>query len=329
MFTEFQGISNYQAYKKVFSDRMMLPHPTDPRRFLGNTQREDFLPFLHPLVKRLPTNANIFDVGAGAGEIVDLALCGATSATISIEEPNPLLIHGYKEKVKKYPNLRLGLVHEGSVQDLYRHATLNPSPSAFEAPAKNSQDLVLALQMIYHVTPFEENDIDPDTEIIDALTFLYETMRPGASLFLVYSDDDTATTALASEWYFEKTNQLSKLANFQKIKRARHRILKSGLIAELLAAKFPHNKPRLTSERTSSWIFGSTLEDMAILCLLGDDELSNDQEFDVGKLSIYLDFVKTHAEKIQLGIERRSIAQNGMYRFFQGQIVLTIEKPCQ
>jgi hypothetical protein len=326
MFTEFQSISNYQAYKKVFSDRMMLPHPTDSRRLLGNTQREDFLPFLQPLIRRLPTNANIFDVGAGAGEIVDLALYEATSAAISIEEPNPLLIKSYQERVKKYPNLHLALVHEGSMQDLYRYIKSSHNPSARVAPAKESQDLVLALQMIYHVTPFEENGIDPDTEIIDAVSFLYETMRPGSSLFLVYSDDDTATTGLASEWYFEKTRQLSKLANLKKIKRARNRILKSGLIAEFLAAKFPQSKPRLTCERTSSWIFGRTLEDMAILCLLGDDELSNDQEFDVRKLEIYLDFVKNNAERIQLGIEQRPIAQQGMYRFFQGQLVLTIEK---
>ncbi len=50
MFDDFKGISNNEAYKRVFADRMMLPHPTDAGRFLGNTQREDFLP--HHLEKR-------------------------------------------------------------------------------------------------------------------------------------------------------------------------------------------------------------------------------------------------------------------------------------
>ena len=117
---EFQNLTNAQAYVHIFSKRMMKPIPKHPGEFLGTDQRSDMLPYIQRLVLTLPKNAEVFDVGAGAGDVVEFALKDAPSGTrVNIEEPNRDLIKAYSEKLKHYPNLKPGIAYEGFLQDYY------------------------------------------------------------------------------------------------------------------------------------------------------------------------------------------------------------------
>ena len=62
---EFRNYTNKQAYEAVFARRMMLREHPDATQVLGNSQRQDFLPFLHALLEQVPTAAHILDVGGG------------------------------------------------------------------------------------------------------------------------------------------------------------------------------------------------------------------------------------------------------------------------
>lgn len=322
MFEDFEGITNNEAYKRVFVDRMMLPHPTEAGRFLGNTQREDFLPYLLPLVDGLPQDAQIFDFGCGGGEIVDIALQRAKAATVHLEEPNTLLLESYRRRLGRYPQLREGAVFDCPIEDLYhphdRYASQRPRPG--------SQDLILDLHMIYHITRFKDDSIDASVDIIDMLTFQYQLLKPGGRIFLVYADDERCTTAHVSRFFFQREGREHLMQNLDSIREARSGLLKNGGIVGVLRELYPEFEPRLTVHQTESWVFGHSKRDMAILCLLAELGDSDQAPFDVKKLEICAEFIATEAAAIRLSQETRDIAQKGMWRFFQPQVILILEK---
>lgn len=79
---EFQDLTNEEAYVHVFSQRMMKPIPNRNAEYYGCDQRIDMLPFLKRLVDKLPENGQVFDVGAGSGDVVDFALQNAPKNTV-------------------------------------------------------------------------------------------------------------------------------------------------------------------------------------------------------------------------------------------------------
>jgi hypothetical protein len=179
---EFRELTNEEAYVHVFSQRMMKPVPNRNAEYYGSDQRIDMLPFLKVLVDNLPENGQVFDVGAGSGDVVDFALQSAPKNTvINIEEPNSILIKNYLNTLKRYPHLRMGIAYEGIIQNYYRGKTVKQYPA-------QPQDLIPAIHMIYHLTDFTMPQIDPESDIIDAVSFLYGLLVPGGSLFIVYAD---------------------------------------------------------------------------------------------------------------------------------------------
>lgn len=321
IFADFEGITNNEAYKKVFIDRMMLPHPSEPGRFLGNTQREDFLAKLIPLVKELPEHAQVFDFGCGGGEIVDIALKFAKSATVHMEEPNAILLDTYKDRLLRYPHLTEGATFNCPIEQLYHGGV-----PGNRIPDDGSLDLILNLHMIYHITHFRDPEVDAAQDIQDMLTFQYRLLKPGGALFLVYADDELCTTAQASRYYFEHSGQKSYLNNLKKISEARTSLLKQGRIVESLRKKFPDFTPEWKIELSSSWVFGKSKRDMAILCLLAELGESDDAPFDTNKLQVCSQFIEECASDVRLSMEDRAIAQRGMWRFFQPQVIFTLRK---
>lgn len=322
MFEDFEGISNNEAYKKVFADRMMLPHPTEAGRFLGNTQREDFLASLLPLVGELPAGAEVFDFGCGGGEIVDIALHKAKAAIINLEEPNGLLLNAYRERLKRYPHLREGTVLNCPIEDLYHPQDRFKSL----ATRVGKQDLILDLHMIYHITRFRDPTIDASGDIIDMLSFQYQLLRPGGRIFLVYADDERCTTAQASRFVFKRQGHQHLVANLEAISQARSSLLKQGGIVNVLRELYPETRPQITVQQTESWVFGHSKRDMAILCLLAELGDSDKAPFAVEKLRLCYEFIESEAAAIRLSQEQRDIAQRGMWRFFQPQVILVLEK---
>lgn len=321
---EFSGLTNDQAYVHVFSKRMMKPVPNREGEFFGTDQRIDMLPFIRKQVESLPKNAQVFDVGAGAGDVVEFALKEAPQGTVvNIEEPNPNLIKAYLSKLKKYKNLKTGAVIEGPLQDCYQKKSVNP---------KAPQNLILAIHMIYHLTDFTKAQINPEKDLIDAISFLYGLLEQNGSIFIVYADllatpRGEAVCSLAEKFFRYKYPNKKAADHLVAIYKARNKLLgPNGLITTYLAQKYPRTKPILHSEKRDTHFFGETIADIAVLGLATELCPSNAQKFDLEKLQFCLDYVSKHPERIGLQKEERNIPQKGMWRANEPQVIATITK---
>lgn len=323
---EFKGLTNDEAYVHVFSKRMMQPIPDHEGEFFGTDQRLYMLPYIKELVSHLPPNSQILDVGAGAGDVVDFALKDSPKGTIiNIEEPNPALIQTYVEKVKSYPNLRVGRVCNKPVQDYYQGTHIEEFP-------KNSQNLVLSIHMIYHLTDFKNPKINPEKDLIDAISFLYGCLIPGGSIFIVYADlldspEGGAVCGLAEKYFRQKYPHECYADNLVSIYKARNHLLgPKGTIANILSKHYPKTSPKLKSVRRKSHFFGKSIEDIAVLALATELCPSDSNQFDLSKLQFCLDYIKQNPERIGLVKEEGNVPQKGLWRADEPEVIASITK---
>lgn len=334
---EFRGVTNERAYELAFHKRLMRPDPSRPGHFLGNTQREGFLQYLLPIVDELrapfkpdedlelPKHnygrppIQIFDFGAGAGDIVDLALKKFPWAVVNLEEPNPILLSKYKAKLLNYPQLELGIAYSGPIQDYYKSDTAAPRP-------EEQQDLILGIHMIYHLTHLHDPEIDPDRDLIEAISFMYSLLKSNGVLFLAVADQRISTSGQASRYYYQKKGHGAALDNHRKIADSRFRLLQEKQIAEQLNQRFPNSIAQIESYEDESYVYGDSKEDIVAICTTAETSESNDKPFDLEKLEIFHEFVETFPGKIGLVRETRDIPQKGMMRSNQQQIVTVIRR---
>lgn len=322
---EFSGLTNEQVYVKVFSDRMMRPVPNRPGEFLGTDQRIDFLPYIQQCVKAIPANGQVFDVGAGAGDVVNFALKDApNSTTINIEEPSPTLVAAYLNNLKKQAHLNVGTVYEGPIQDYYNGKS--------KAYPQKPQDLILAIHMIYHLTDFTQAQINPEKDLIDAITFLYDLLAPKGSIFIVYADlldspQGEAVCGMAEKYFRQHYPQSPFADNLQSIYKARNQLLgPNGSIHQVLAKHFPNTIPALHSQRRVSHFFGKSPEEIAVLGLATELCPSDNKPFNLSKLQFCLDYVAHYPERIGLQKEERDVPQRGLWRADEPQVIAIIKK---
>lgn len=322
---EFRELTNEEAYAHVFSQRMMKPVPGRTAEYYGCDQRIDMLPFLHGLVEKLPNNAQVFDVGAGSGEVVDFALKNAPENTVvNIEEPNSILMGKYLKTLKRYPHLREGVAYDGTIQDCYRG-------QAKQCPSQ-PQDLILAIHMIYHLTDFTLPQIDPEADIIDAISFLYGLLAPGGSLFVVYADlldhdGDKAVCGLAEAYFRERYPDDYFADHLVEIYKARNNLLgPNGSIGRHLERRFPNTRPKLESERRKTHFFGESIADIAVLGLATELCSSDKEKFDLAKLQFCLDYVLRYPESFGLEKEGADVPQKGRWRANEPQVIAILTK---
>lgn len=320
---EFSGLTNEQAYACIFSKRMMQPIPHKNGEFYGTDQRKDMVPYLHKLVSELPENGQIFDVGAGAGDVVEFALKDVKKAVIHIEEPNPVFVKAYQQRVNLYPNLQLGVVYQGSLQDFYTKGISGIVP-------RQPQNLILAIHMIYHLTDFTSPKIDAEKDLIDALSFLYGLLAKGGSLFIVYADllesANGEAVCTMGEKFFRKNKQ-NYADNLIAIYRAREYLLAPhGSIATILAKHYPDTQPILQSVRKQSHFFGNSIADLAALALAAELCPSDRDAFDLNKLQFCFEYIQRYPERLGLHREEASVPQKGMWRANEPQVIATITK---
>ena len=284
--SEFNGITNEEAYVNIFTKRMMKPIPGKNSEFYGCNHRIDMLPFIQVLIENMPEGGEIFDVGAG--EVVDFALKNAPMGTVvNIEEPNKSLMRAYKQRLQNHKNLRLGITYDGYLQDYYRKKTQVVLP-------QKPQNLILVMHMIYHLTDFTQQNIQPEKDIIDAFSFLYGLLAPGGSIFIAYADLLNSETEVAvcglAEKYFRKFYPKEHYAdNLIAIYKARNKILgPNGLIKKYLTEQFPEINISFQSERRMCHFFGKSKADIAVLALATELCSSDSHLFDLKKLQFCL-----------------------------------------
>ena len=327
MFEAFHGLTNAQVYKKSFNELFLKSDPACPGRILGNTQRADFMPYLRPLIASLPEAPCIFDVGAGSGQILDIAFTGLPRATFSLDEPNPLLLSQYKERLQQREGFEAGVVYEGPIQDFYLDDADSDSYKCPDIPP-SSQDFIMAIHMIYHLSDFHESHrLSPKDDLMKALCFFYSRLKPGGCLFLVYADQEHSTSGHAARYYYSShSDEHSMVDNLTSIWRCRNELLKAGEAAVLLKAFFPTTDPLLESYCTSSFMYGDSQEDIATMSILGELCSFNEQPFETGKLEACMRFLELYPEKIDLTVEKSDVPQKGMLRSNQPQVVTVIRK---
>lgn len=322
---EFKTLTNEQAYVHVFSQRMMEPVPGCSSEFFGCDQRIAMLPHLQKLVFKLPEHAEIFDVGAGAGDVVDYALKDVPcKSIIHIEEPNQYLIKAYQNKLQAH-GLQQGIVYAGPLQDYYSGERQIPAPT-------KPLDLILAIHMIYHLTDFTMPLVQPEQDLIAALSFLYSLLAPNGKIFIVYADllarqQELAVCSLAEKYFRHFYPQDPYAENLIAIYAARNALLgPQGSIARLLAERFPHTNPSFYAERQPTHFFGRSIADIAALALAGELCPSNEVSFEVEKLKFCYQYILQHSDSLDLQKEKRDVPQKGFWRANEPQVVAVIRK---
>jgi len=301
---EFRSYTNKQAYEAVFARRMMLREHPNSALVLGNSQREDFLPFLHELLKQVPAGAHLLDVGGGAGDIVDLALERVEGATIHVEEPNEALLESYRQRLLAHASLKCGTLHPVPVERL-------PLPLS-SGGTEILCDVVLAVHMLYFVD-----------DLVDTLRALYGSLRPGGVLFVVIADQRVSTTGRAGRFHYARIGDESRVRELDERWARREELLGRGGIAALLD---PESPPMVEVHRTESWLFGRDPDDVVAMCLAGELLSADDEMFELPKLGSCRAFLDQHRDAVRFGVEDRPIPQKGWHRAVQPQIVTVIRR---
>ncbi|HEY9681356.1 MAG TPA: class I SAM-dependent methyltransferase [Oculatellaceae cyanobacterium] len=317
---EFAGKTNHEAYELAFIKRMLRPNPTEPGTFLGNTQRQEFIPLLKCLFEKLPRFPQVLDIGAGGGEIVDAALKHLHEATINLVEPNPVLLAKYQECLRCSSSLREGVSYCGPFQDYYDSSDVQMP--AFEKP----QDLILAIHMLYHFTDPRSEQIDPDNDLESAVAKMFSFLAPGGFLFIVFANQLVSTTGRAGRYYFSETGRVDVADRLLEIARSRERLLGQGEISKILNERFGPGCTSVESTVTPSCFYGDNVEDIVAMCITAEIGEINEQPFDLRKLDLCGSFVQKHSADIELVIESRDVPQRGMVRSNQPQIVCVIQR---
>lgn len=117
---EYVSITNNEAYYNSFNKRV-LKSIND--KIIGNSQREDFLPYLENILIS-ESNLNVFDIGAGSGEIISYIKnhLKNKNITFNLEEPNDILLEIYKNKLINM-NININKIYREPIQALYLKKT--------------------------------------------------------------------------------------------------------------------------------------------------------------------------------------------------------------
>ncbi len=323
MFDQFQGMTNAQVYQIAFNQYFLRPDPDNPGFPLGNSQRRDFLPLLKPLIKSLPEDPCILDVGAGSGEVLELAFSDQTTGTFNLEEPNSLLLEQYLTRLRKSGRFQIGSVYSGIVQDLYTE-----DQSLTGLIPENSQDLILAIHMIYQLSDFEcQAELSPEEDLKRFIGFLYSRLKTGGHIFLVYADQEQSTSGYASAYYYENQADSQNIAdNMRVINKVRNRLLKTGNIKKWLEVRFKDTNPSCLVKVTPSLMYGNNTEELAIMSVVGELCRPDDQLFYLDKMVTCHEAIHANEGKIGLGIEKNSVSQKGMVQSNQPQVIAIIGK---
>lgn len=307
MFEQLRSLTNAELYEEAFHKRLMLPHPTRPGEFLGNDQRALFLPQLRSLLKRA-VGGRVLDVGAGSGEMVELALREMPRCELYIEEPNSPLRARYEEKVSQFPNIQLKSSFAGPLEDI---ATTEAGRSWFASVP--SCDAVLAVHMIYHV---------PENLVADAVAFLFSKLAKGGAIFLVFAERSSLGKA---GLYYLRACEANQARAVERTWKMRTELFADRRIQAVIAERFPSETCEVTSVLSPSRVYGRTVEDLAIMAFTGEISGHDRERVDLRKLELCYEYLTLFPKDVDLRTEA-SGDRKGMVSVAQPQIICEIRK---
>ncbi|WP_018693684.1 class I SAM-dependent methyltransferase [Algicola sagamiensis] len=314
---EFSNITNNEAYLKAFCKRVLMPNQqggtSDP--YLGNNQRKEFIPSLRQFVQQLPQQPHIFDIGGGNGEIVELAIhqYAPKGTQLSVEEPHQDMLNDYIQRLEKY-GMGKGEFFSCPIQDLY-HRNL-------ETPC----DLILGIHMIYHLTDWRDANADPTADLKQFFRFLYEQLKPGGKLFIVYADQEKGFAGQVGVDYFRQHHSTQMANQLRALYRARNQLMLEGELLADLNHHYSFNQATLQQKVLPSRFYGQTIDDLAAMALVGEMIPSNDNPFDIEKVYCAKAFLERHGKQFSLMQEHEEGPREGMWGVNQPQVVCILTK---
>ncbi|GES93967.1 methyltransferase domain-containing protein [Rhizophagus clarus] len=319
---EFTNISNNQAYDLVFHRRVLalndgITEVTSPNDYFGVDNRAGMYPTLQKALNdSILESSKVFqmlDVGGGSGSPLDwifskelLKNVGKRENIINVIEPNPNLLKVYLKTLEKYPHLKKGIVYQGYVQDYYEVRENNVKPPL----PSDKVDFINAIHVVYHLTDYRQDNLDPYKDIISFITFFYSILKPGGAIYIAYRDQDQDFGGNMQKNYYEKIHEYNLYQNIAKINQARDNFLNKGQIIEYLESKDDEDgfktKPKIETLKHKFSFYAKSLADMAVLGLCGNLLESNEKNFDKGRLNFILNEIKDAAlMKVEDEKERR------------------------
>lgn len=319
---KFATMTNAEAYVEVFHNRLMKPMPDTglTGEYWGSTTRAEFYPMLRDALCGIHAKPfRILDVGAGSGEMVDHVLKDY-AADVSIVEPNLFMMHRYMQSIRRYPRLNPLSLLSQPVQTLYAGQENNDWFKKLPP-----QEFILASHMIYGLTDSRREDgINPEEDLLNFLTAMYEKLTDGGTLFIVYAvGEDTLLGEAAAHHLRIKGGNLEE--NVRKTWLARTNLLEHACAKLWLDARFPRHVCKFTTKRVESRIYGDNVEDIAAYCTLGELTQIDGEHFDISKLQHSLNFIKNHADDYNLRTVIGS-QRDGMLTATIPQVVCKLQK---
>ncbi|MDE1463092.1 class I SAM-dependent methyltransferase [Spartinivicinus poritis] len=312
---EFDQLTNNEAYLNSFCKRVMKlsSAPLDP--FVGNTQRKDFIPLLSQLIKQLPTESHIFDVGGGSGEMIDLLIKKhiPQNAYFTINEPNSKMLQEYIHRLEN-ANITIGECIQSPVEDI------------FEKKLERPADLVIASHVIYHLVDWHKTNFLPEKGLVTFVKFLYSQLKLGGKIFLAYADDEQGYVGQATVDYYNKNYNQVLTDRLNILYKTRNQLLAEKGVARYLTEEWPMFKPKLNIHKFDSVFFGETKDDLAAMALISGIIPFNEQPFDISKLIFTRQFIEENADFIGLKQEQAPGERQNMWKANQPQVVCVIEK---
>ncbi|UCG12410.1 MAG: methyltransferase domain-containing protein [Deltaproteobacteria bacterium] len=311
---EFSGLTNQEAYRLAFS-RLLKPDPLDRVSMMGTDQRDLFVTMLSDHVKSIPERGHYFDFGGGDGQTFALVAGSVPqNVTVHIEEPDGKYLEDYVAYVEAQPHLNLG----HAIQAGFDQMTSTETGITIQKP--EAVDAASAIHMIYFL---------PDLE--KSLKAMYNFLKPGGSLFIVFADERAAHTGQAVQYHYKKAGYFRKAKAHRDICNERYRLLGprnsgGGHIEDILRQEFPGTIPELESTILNSRLYGHTLADIVALGFITELAPSDDTTIlDHSKLVHCVELIEKYPEKVDFRIEDEGI-RTGMYSVTQPQIVTVIKR---
>jgi SAM-dependent methyltransferase len=307
---EFEGLDPHCQYRNAFA-RLLKPDPLGRVLMMGTDQRDMFVPELRRTIEAsVPKDGHIFDFGAGDGQTFALVADSVPQGTrVSIEEPNPEYLAGYRAWLKTQAHLRSGIALAAGFDEIDAAA----EHAGEKLPPDGSVDLGLALHMIYFVN-----------DLAASVTRMVRFLKPGGVLFVVVTDETVGYTGLALKSFIERGGDTGDGARHLSVIAERRRLLGSpeegggAMIEMLLAAGTP---VELKMERQPSRLYGHTLADLIALssiALLGSIE-------SLAKFESAAALLRHNPEAVDLRIEEDG-PRKGMWSVTQPQWVVAFRR---
>jgi hypothetical protein len=243
---------------------------------------------------------------------------------MSVNEPNSIMLDAYLQRVRNAQGFQLEATFKGVLQDLY--ARTNDGGQGFQP---GTQDLVMSLHMIYHLTNFGSPvNFKPLEDLEKAAVYKASLLKPGGVAFIVYANLQDGSTGAAVLHYLRTVGRDNDADRIEQIYGSRKTLFVDGGIEPLLRHHLREATFSVDTQLQETHIYGRTYYELAACCGAAEQIPATDDPFDVRMFETNFEFLRARGEEAPMKITRETEDPNrrGMLRMRQPQVVVQIKR---